>query len=122
MNKHITMHLDNLTSYLKDKPSAEFEPLGFKGWRGRAVEDSGLFTFMFDIAPDSEPYPLHTDHSAWLAYVIKGSGTLLGGTEPEDVTCEVKFQAGDYITFDPSTPHAWRNDNVSTQILFMKVA
>jgi quercetin dioxygenase-like cupin family protein len=126
MSNHITMALTDsaatICSKLAVAPNSEFEPLGFAGWRGRAVEASGLFSFMFDIEPGAKPYPLHTDPAPWLAVVIKGSGTLIGGSEPNNETCQKHFVAGDYITFEAGTPHAWCNDDTHTQILFLKVA
>ncbi|MBM7036101.1 cupin domain-containing protein [Vibrio ulleungensis] len=126
MSNHIKTKLNgntpNATSFITVEPNSEFVPLDFQGWRGRAVEASGLFSFMFDIEPGAQPYPLHTDPAEWLAVVVTGSGVLLGGSEPDNELCQQHFVAGDYITFEAGTPHAWRNDQVHTQILFVKVA
>ena len=122
MSSHIIMSNDNGASTLSKSPAPEFEALEFAGWRGRAVEDSGLFMFMFDIAPDAEEFPVHADDAEWLALVVSGSGTLYAGTAEMQKTDGIACQAGDTITFQGGTPHGWKNDAAPGRILFVKRA
>ena len=122
MSSHIIMSNDNGASTLSKSPSPEFEALEFKGWQGRAVEDSGVFMFMFDIAPDAEEFPVHADDAEWLALVLSGSGTLYAGTADMQKTDGIAYAAGDYITFQGGTPHGWKNNGEPSRILFVKKA
>lgn len=122
MSSHIIMSNDNGASTLSKSATPDFEALDFPGWRGRAIEDSGLFMFMFDIAPDAVEFPIHADEAEWLALVISGSGTLFAGTPDMQKTDGMDYQAGDYITFQGGTPHGWKNNDAPSRILFVKRA
>lgn len=122
MSNHIIMSNNNGASELVKSQVPNFEALEFEGWHGRAVEDSGVFTFIFDIEPDAEEFPIHADQAAWLALVISGSGTLFAGTANLKKTDGMAYQAGDYITFQGGTPHGWKNGGKPSQILFVKRA
>lgn len=122
MSDHIIMSNNNGASKLAKSPAPKFEALDFKGWQGRAIEDSGVFMFMFDIAPDAEEFPIHVDEAEWLAVVLSGSGTLYAGTAELQKTDGIKYRAGDYITFEPNTPHGWKNGGDPSRILFVKRA
>ena len=122
MSSHIIMSNDNGASSLSASPAPEFEALDFAGWGGRAVEDSGVFMFLFDIAPDAIEFPIHADDAEWLALVISGSGTLFAGTADMQKTDGMNYQTGDYITFQGGTPHGWKNDAAPSRILFVKRA
>lgn len=84
MSSHITMSNDNGASVMKKSPSPAFEAFEYRGWKGRAVEDSGIFMVLFDIAPEAEEFPIHADESRWLAYVIAGSEPFM----PVRPTCK----------------------------------
>ena len=122
MASHIIMSDTGGSSSLAKSPAPGFEAFEFKGWQGRAVEDSGVFTFMFDIASDAEEFPIHADDAEWLALVISGSGTLYAGTADMKKTESMNYQAGDYITFQGGTPHGWKNGGKPSRILFVKRA
>lgn len=122
MSDHIIMSNVNGASSLAKSPAPEFEALEFKGWQGRAVEDSGIFMFMFDIAANAEEFPIHVDEAEWLALVLSGSGTLFAGTADLQKTEGMDYQAGDSITFQGGTPHGWKNGGKSSRILFVKRA
>ena len=122
MASHIIMSNDSGASTLSKSPAPEFEDLDFAGWKGRAVEDSGLFMFMFDIAPDAVEFPVHADEAEWLALVLSGSGTLFAGTADMQKTDGMDYEAGDYITFEANTPHGWKNGGEPSRILFVKRA
>lgn len=122
MSSHIIMSNVNGASALSKSAAPKFEALDFEGWQGRAVEDSGLFMFMFDIAPDAEEFPIHADDAEWLALVLSGRGTLFAGTAEMQKTDGVDYAAGDYITFQGSTPHGWKNSDEPSRILFVKRA
>ena len=122
MSNHIIMSNDNGASSLATSPAPEFEAFDVKGWQGRAVEDSGVFMFMFDIAANAEEFPLHVDAAEWLALVISGSGTLYAGTADMQKTDGMEYRAGDYITFEANTPHGWKNGGEPSRILFVKRA
>jgi quercetin dioxygenase-like cupin family protein len=120
VSNHIIMSNDNGASTLAKSSAPVFENLDVSGWRGRVVEDSGIFMFMFDIAPDAEEFPIHTDSAEWLALVISGSGTLYAGTADLQKSDAMNYAAGDFISFQGSTPHGWKNDNAPSRILFVK--
>ena len=122
MASHIIMSNVDGASALAKSPAPEFEAFEFKGWRGRAVEDSGVFMFLFDIAPDAEEFPIHADEAEWLALVLSGAGTLYAGTADMQKTEGMDYQAGDYITFQGGTPHGWKNGGEPSRILFVKRA
>jgi quercetin dioxygenase-like cupin family protein len=122
MSSHIIMSNDNGASSLAASPVPEFEAFDFKGWQGRAIEDSGVFMFLFDIAADAEEFPVHADQAEWLAYVVSGSGTLYAGTADMQRTEGMAYAAGDYITFQAGTPHGWKNGGEPSRILFVKRA
>ena len=120
MNSHIKMSLEGNTSKLSKSPTPEFEALDIEGWQGAALEDVGLFTFMFNIEANAATYPIHSDHAQWIAYVISGNGVLYSGKEDGTQTGQVEYQAGDYITFMPNTPHGWKNGDANSKILLVK--
>lgn len=122
MSSHIIMSNNDGASSLAKSPAPEFDALDFQGWQGHAVEDSGIFMFMFDIAPDAVEFPVHADEAEWLALVISGSGTLFAGTTEMQKTDGIEYQAGDYITFEANTPHGWKNNGEASRILFVKRA
>ena len=122
MSNHIIMSNDNGAGTLSVSAAPEFEALDFKGWQGRAVEDSGIFMFMFDIAPDAVEFPIHADDAEWFALVISGSGTLFAGTADMQQSDGMDYEAGDYITFQGGTPHGWKNGGEPCRILFVKRA
>ena len=122
MSSHIIMSNHNGASTLSKSPAPEFEAFEFKGWQGRAVEDSGVFMFLFDIAPDAVEFPVHADDAEWLALVLSGSGTLYAGTADMQKTDGMDYTAGDYITFQGGTPHGWNNNDAPSRILFVKRA
>ena len=122
MASHIIMSNESGASTLSKVPAPDFDALEFKGWQGRAVEDSGIFMFMFDIAPDAEEFPIHADEAEWLALVLSGAGTLYAGTADMQKTDGMDYEAGDYITFQGGTPHGWKNGGEPSRILFVKRA
>ena len=122
MSDHIIMSNDNGASALAKTSAPRFEALDFEGWQGRSVEDSGIFMFMFDIAPDAEEFPVHADDAEWLALVLSGSGTLFPGPADMQKTEGMDYHAGDYITFEGGTPHGWKNNGEPSRILFVKRA
>ena len=122
MASHIIMSNVDGASALAKSPAPEFETFEFKGWQGRAVEDSGVFMFLFDIAPDAEEFPIHADEAEWLALILSGAGTLYAGTADMQKTDGMDYEAGDYITFQGGTPHGWKNGGAPSRILFVKRA
>ena len=122
MASHIIMSNIDGASSLAKSPAPRFEAFEQKGWQGRAVEDSGIFMFMFDIAPDAEEFPIHADEAEWLALVISGSGTLYAGTADLQKTEGIDYETGDYISFAANTPHGWKNGGEPSRILFVKRA
>lgn len=120
MSKHIIMSEAGGSSFLEEMPAPAFTPADFPGWSGLSLEDSGVFLFMFDIAPDAVEFPLHTSPDEWLAYVVAGAGELVSGEGETRQLESVPFAAGDFITFRANTPHAWRNGGVASRILFVK--
>ena len=121
MASHIQMFMEAGGSRLDKKTLPEFEPGDFPaGWVGLAVEDSGIFMFMFNIAADAAEFPIHASEDAWLAYVVSGSGTLYAGTADSERTGGVEYEAGDFITFEAGTPHGWKNGAAPGRILFAK--
>lgn len=122
MNSHITMSIEGNASTLSKSTAPEFEVLDIEGWRGAALEDSGLFTYMFNIEAGAPVYPIHSDDAQWVAYVISGKGILYSGDRDGNETGQMEYQAGDYITFMPNTPHGWKNGNSKSQILLVKQA
>lgn len=122
MSSHITMSLEGNASILSKSPAPEFEVLDIEGWRGAALEDVGLFTFMFNIEADAPVYPIHSDEAQWIAYVISGNGILYSGDHDGNQKGHIEYQAGDFITFMPNTPHGWKNGNANSKILLVKQA
>ncbi|MGL6314342.1 cupin domain-containing protein [Vibrio sp. WXL103] len=121
MNQHITMSLDNHSSYLTSKALPAYTPLDFPGWQGLAIEDNKFFMFVFDIEANAAEFPLHSDENTWLAYVIEGQGTLFAGTKDnQEKTSQTEFKAGDAITFEANTPHAWQVGDKASKILFCR--
>jgi quercetin dioxygenase-like cupin family protein len=120
MSKHIIMTEANGSSFLKQQAAPTFAATEYKGWKGLALEDSGVFFFMFEIEPGAVEYPLHASGDEWLAYVIEGSGELISGEGNTRQLDKMAFAAGDFITFKKNTPHAWRNGNGKSRILFSK--
>lgn len=124
MSQHFIVSLNSDGSSAVDsKAGPEFSGAEFPpGWQGAGVEGAGLFLFQFDISPGAVEFPVHADPAEWLAYVISGSGTLFVGTADGDKTDGTVYQAGDFITFRPDTPHGWKSDGVASRILFVKRA
>ena len=120
MSKHIVLSESEGSSSIAVNTAPEFLPLDFQGWDGRAVEDSGVFMFLFDIAADAVEFPVHADEAEWLAYVVSGSGEMFSGTPDGVKNGSVEYSAGDYITFRANTQHGWRNGGEPGKILFVK--
>lgn len=121
MNQHITMSLGERASELTSCALPAYSPLDFPGWKGLAIEDATFFMFVFDIEANAEEFTLHSDENTWLAYVIAGKGTLYAGTKDnQEKTASIPFNAGDAITFEANTPHAWLVGDESSKILFCR--
>lgn len=120
MSQHIVMSEQNGVSVLRTQEAPSYSPLDFPGWKGMAAEDSGIFMFIFDIDGDAAEYPLHASEDAWLAYVITGMGILFSGNPEGEKLGQLDYQAGDLITFQPNTQHAWKNGGAPSKILFTK--
>lgn len=122
MTWHIIMSNDvNGNSTLESVSGPGFDGQGFPaGWKGAGLEDSGVFMFLFDVAPDAVEFPVHADEAEWLAYVVSGSGTLFTGTAALDRTDGAAYETGDFITFRANTPHGWKSDGEASRILFVK--
>lgn len=124
MSNHIIMSIDpEGASQLESSPAPQFDESGFPdGWKGMALEDSGVFIFMFEIAEGAVEFPVHASEDEWLAYVVSGSGMLYAGTAAMDRTEGVAYSAGDFITFEGNTPHGWKAAGEPSRILFAKKA
>lgn len=121
MSKHFIMFEHQGASAIENSDAPEFTSHeNMPGWKSRAVEDSGIFMFQFEIEPGAAEYPIHTSDEAWLAYVASGHGTLYSGDEGENRTEGVQYQAGDFITFKPNTPHGWLNGNEKSILVIVK--
>lgn len=120
MGSHITMSLNENGSTTQIADSPDFEALEIDGWYGAALEDVGLFSFMFKIDADAPTYPIHSDPASWIGYVISGGGKLYCGDLQGEQTTDVEYSEGDFITFLPDTPHGWKNDDVESKILLIK--
>lgn len=121
MSSHITMFNQQGASYLSKQCAPEFSNLDFPaGWQGQALEDSGVFMFLFRVSADAVEFPIHTSEDEWLAYVVGGAGTLFSGTADLEKTEGMSYQAGDFITFAADTPHGWLNGGAESRILFVK--
>lgn len=120
MSSHITMSNSNGASTLTKSDGPKLYTAGHDGWQGLSLEASGVFIFMFDIAPDAAEFPIHASEDKWLAYVISGSGTLFAGTADMEKTEGMSYAAGDFVTFERNTPHGWINDSEPSRILFTK--
>ncbi|MCQ3830399.1 cupin domain-containing protein [Microbulbifer elongatus] len=123
MSKHFIMFEHQGASGIETTDAPEFTSHeNMPGWKARAVEDAGIFMFQFEIEPGAVEYPIHTSDEAWLAFVASGHGTLYAGDAEENRTEGVRYQAGDFITFKPNTPHGWLNGNEKSLILIVKPA
>lgn len=121
MSDHIQMINEDGASRLSKTPLPEFDAGDFpQGWGGLAVEDSGIFMFMFNVEAGALEFPVHASEDEWLAYVVSGSGILYAGTAEMEQTEGMDYQAGDYITFEAHVPHGWKNGPAASRILFAK--
>lgn len=121
MASHIEMLVNAGTSNLVKHNAPQLVTDEFPtGWGGQSMEFGNVFMFIFTIQADAIEYPLHSSEDTWLAYVVCGSGTLIAGDSQNNTTQEMKYEAGDFITFHASTPHGWKNDNQLSKILFTK--
>ena len=124
MSQHIIMSIEeDGSSSLETAPAPKFDDAGFPdGWKGMALEASGVFMFMFEIAEGAVEFPVHSSEDEWLAYVVSGSGTLYAGTAEMERTDGVEYSEGDFITFQGDTPHGWKAAGEPSRILFVKQA
>lgn len=121
MNQHWHLTLTDNRSQILPAPPIEFMADSLAGWQTARLTSAGVNVFLFEIEPRAVEYPMHAAHDAWLGYVATGSGTIFAGTANAKES-EAAFYAGDFITFDPLTPHGWQNGPESTRILFFKPA
>ncbi len=120
MNKHITMSKVDNMSVLHETNAPAFSLQKHTGWQGLSFDDVGVSLFIFNIAEDATEFPIHSAPDTWIAYVASGSGTLFSGTDSGNKDTSTTYQAGDFITFHPHTPHGWLNNNAASKILFVK--
>lgn len=119
---HITMSMQGNGSTINKATLPEFEATDINGWYGSALEDAGLFTFIFKVDAGAATYTIHSDPAEWVAYVVSGGGTLYCGDEQGNQTESIAFEEGDFITFKADTPHGWKNGDTQSKLLFVKQA
>ncbi|MEM1083088.1 MAG: cupin domain-containing protein [Verrucomicrobiota bacterium] len=122
MSHHFIMSDQEGSSAIAKQEAPEFSALEYQGWSGQALEASGVFCFILKVKAGGDEFPMHADAAAWLGYVVSGSGELFSGNAAGDKLEAVAFAAGDFITFEPNTQHAWKNGPDESKILVVKVA
>ncbi|WP_078086133.1 cupin domain-containing protein [Microbulbifer mangrovi] len=121
MSKHLIIFEHEGASTIETVEAPDFTSHeNMPGWKARSVDDAGIFMFQFSIEPGAVEYPIHTSDEAWLAYVASGYGTLFAGDTEENRTEGADYQAGDFITFKPNTPHGWLNGDSPSVIVLTK--
>ncbi|BFM13283.1 hypothetical protein R50072_34360 [Simiduia litorea] len=120
MNQHIRIKNAGNASRLTTNQAPSFSALDIDGWGGLILDDAGLTLFIFDISADAKEFPVHASEHAWLAYVIAGAGTLYAGNTDNQPLEALDYQAGDLMTFEAHTPHAWKNNGSPGKILFTR--
>lgn len=130
MAKHIVMRATAEGSELTETPlataapielpQADGTPAPLAGWKVRVVEDMGVTLLKLEVSEQAVEFPIHSSDDKWLAYVASGAGTLFSGSHSEQKGAGVAYQAGDYITFEASTPHGWISDAGGCELLFVK--
>ncbi|MBU2887735.1 hypothetical protein KO507_18365 [Gilvimarinus agarilyticus] len=96
--------------------------IGVPGWTVQALDDSGVSLLVLRAESGADFFAMHTSDDAWLAYVVHGCATLMAGDEPDDITDGMDCTAGNFITFDASTPHAWQTDGGPFEVVLAKLA
>ncbi|WP_020208763.1 cupin domain-containing protein [Gilvimarinus chinensis] len=122
MSFHVIMSKVQNCSILTRSGEPETVEIGVVGWTLQTMNDSGVSLLVLRAEPEADYFAMHTSDEAWLAYVIKGCATLIAGSEPDDITDGIDCYAGDFITFDASTPHAWQTDGHSFEVVLAKLA
>ncbi|MGD8174439.1 cupin domain-containing protein [Marinimicrobium agarilyticum] len=110
MRSHISMLARNGAGVLVRANTEKAQPLEHKGWKLLTTSDAGLGLVFLEAEPGADEFPIHSSEDAWVGMVVRGTGTLFAGDRNEVIVDGMDYREGDFITFEPNTPHAWRNN------------
>ncbi|MEM7807055.1 MAG: cupin domain-containing protein [Planctomycetota bacterium] len=122
MARHFHIEVDNGAAVVETNAAPDATPLDPRGWIIRTLDTAGVSTVLLDAEAGAEEFSMHASPDRWFGQVLAGSGTLAYGNAAGNEVGSVRVAAGDLLTFEPDTPHAWRVESEPLRLLFVKPA
>ncbi|MEM6550621.1 MAG: cupin domain-containing protein [Planctomycetota bacterium] len=122
MSQHVVMYNEPHGATLATQPAPIAEGVDYAGWSIMTTESAGVSVIVLKGEPDAVEFPMHAVPDAYFGYVVAGQVIIHAGNADGEKLDETTLTAGDLLTLEPDTQHAWVNTGGPAEIIFTKPA